>query len=51
MLSGSGSTVFGVLPRGPSIEPAQVARHPAMGGSRVLLTRTATGVAPVLDAA
>jgi 4-diphosphocytidyl-2-C-methyl-D-erythritol kinase len=51
MLSGSGSTVFGVLPRGTSIEPAQVARDPAMGGSRVLLTRTATGVAPVLDAA
>jgi 4-diphosphocytidyl-2-C-methyl-D-erythritol kinase len=51
MLSGSGSTVFGVLPRGTSVDPARVARDAALGGSRVLLTRSASGVAPVLDAA
>lgn len=49
MLAGSGSSVFGVLPRDHRIDVEALARDPAMGGSRVLLTRTATSVAPVLD--
>jgi 4-diphosphocytidyl-2-C-methyl-D-erythritol kinase len=49
MLTGSGSSVFGVLPRGHRVDAGSLARDPAMGGSRVLLTSTATSVAPVLD--
>jgi len=49
-LSGSGSTVFGVLPRGRRADAGALARDAAMGGSRVLLTRTASAVAPVIGA-
>jgi hypothetical protein len=48
MLTGSGSSVFGVLPRGHRADVEALARDPAMGGSHVLMTRTATSVAPVL---
>ena len=49
MLTGSGSSVFGVLPRGHRVDVEALARDPSMHGSRVLLTRTATSVAPVLE--
>ena len=48
MLSGSGSTLFGVLPRGTAVELPRF--DGTLGGPapRVLLTRTAVAVAPVV---
>jgi hypothetical protein len=48
MMSGSGSTLFGVLPRGAQVD---LPRFDGMAGGpapRVLLTRTAVAVAPVV---
>ena len=48
MMSGSGSTLFGVLPHGASVDAPQF--DGAFGGPppRVLLTRTSVAVAPVV---
>ena len=48
MMSGSGSSLFGVLPRGAAMDVPRF--DSALGGPapRVVLTRTAVAVAPVL---
>jgi 4-diphosphocytidyl-2-C-methyl-D-erythritol kinase len=48
MLSGSGSTVFGVLPRRGGVDVPRFDGEAGAPPPRVLLTRTAIGVAPVV---
>lgn len=48
MMSGSGSSVFGVLPRTAGVEVPRFADGSAEHAPRVLLTRSAVGVAPVV---
>ena len=50
LMSGSGSSVFGVLPRGASLEMPRFAESSSEPAPRVLLTRSAVGVAPVVVA-
>jgi 4-diphosphocytidyl-2-C-methyl-D-erythritol kinase len=51
MMSGSGSSLFGVLPQGARIEVPRFEGEHGAPAPRVLLTRTATGVAPVVPVA
>jgi 4-diphosphocytidyl-2-C-methyl-D-erythritol kinase len=48
MMSGSGSSLFGVLPRDASVDEPRFDGSSGGPPPRVLLTRTATGVAPVV---
>jgi len=48
MMSGSGSSLFGVLPNGARLEVPRFEGEHGAPPPRVLLTRTATGVAPVV---
>ncbi len=48
LMSGSGSSVFGVLPRGTGFEMPRFIESPSEPAPRVLLTRSAVGVAPVV---
>jgi 4-diphosphocytidyl-2-C-methyl-D-erythritol kinase len=50
LMSGSGSSVFGVLPRGTGIEMPRFVASSSEPAPRVLLTRSAVGVAPVVVA-
>ena len=47
LMSGSGSSVFGVLPQGTGIEMPRFVESSSEPAPRVLLTRSAVGVAPV----
>jgi hypothetical protein len=47
-MSGSGSSVFGVLPRAGHVEMPRFADGSSESAPRVLLTRSAVGVAPVV---
>ena len=51
LMSGSGSSVFGVLPRSRGVELPRFADGTNEPAPRVLLTRSAVGVAPVVVAA
>jgi 4-diphosphocytidyl-2-C-methyl-D-erythritol kinase len=51
LMSGSGSSVFGVLPRGRGVELPRFADAASELPPRVLLTRSAIGVAPVVVSA
>ena len=51
MMSGSGSSVFGVMPHGRRLEVPRFDGEQGAPAPRVLLTRTATGVAPVVPMA
>ena len=51
MLSGSGSTLFGVLPHGAQVDLPRFDGMPGGPAPRVLLTRTAVAVAPVVPVA
>jgi hypothetical protein len=50
-MSGSGSSVFGVLPSTRGIELPRFADATSETAPRVLLTRSAVGVAPVVVSA
>ena len=50
LMTGSGSSVFGVLPRGTGIEMPRFVESSSEPAPRVLLTRSAVGVAPVVVA-
>jgi 4-diphosphocytidyl-2-C-methyl-D-erythritol kinase len=51
MMSGSGSSVFGVMPHGAGVEVPRFDGEHGAPAPRVLLTRTATDVAPVVPMA
>jgi 4-diphosphocytidyl-2-C-methyl-D-erythritol kinase len=51
LMSGSGSSVFGVLPRGRGVELPRFTDSTSEPAPRVLLTRSAIGVAPVVVSA
>jgi hypothetical protein len=48
LMSGSGSSVFGVLPRSGQVELPRFGDGSSEPAPRVLLTRSAIGVAPVV---
>jgi 4-diphosphocytidyl-2-C-methyl-D-erythritol kinase len=48
MMSGSGSTLFGVLPQGASVEVPRFEGSPGGPAPRAVLTRTAVAVSPVV---
>jgi len=51
LMSGSGSSVFGVLPRGRGVELPRFGDAASESAPRVVLTRSAVRVAPVVASA